>query len=108
MKDVIAITSTVYAVGTLLWACSLQYRQSRTGSSAPLVPMLPFVLATALFITFAVWGFDIGLPWWTYPVIFIVTLLFSGTLIKKTCAISLKKARVSMPNRTIKPGSGTH
>ena len=101
MKDVIAITSTVYAVGTLLWACSLQYRQSRSGNHNPPVPMLPFVFATALFIIFAVWGFDIGLPYWAYHAIFIVTLLFSGYLIKKACANNLKKAHVSMPDRTI-------
>jgi hypothetical protein len=101
MKDVIAITSTVYALATLLWAYSLQYHQSRATTPNAGIPVLPFVSATALFITFAIWGFDIGLPWWAYPVVFIVTLFFPGCLIKKACTNSSRKARASMPDRTI-------
>lgn len=108
MKDVIAITSTVYAVGTLLWACSLQFRQARAGGKVAPVPMLPFVFATALFITFAVWGFDIGLPYWAYPVIFIVTLFFTGYLMAGTCGNSLKKERINKVDRPLKPGSRSH
>ena len=100
MKDVIAITSTVYALATCLWGYSLQYRQSRAATPNAAVPVLPFVLATALFTTYAIWGFDIGLPWWAYPVVFIVTLFFPGCLIKKACTNNPRKAHVSMPDRT--------
>ena len=70
--------------------------------------MLPFVFATALFITFAVWGFDIGLPYWAYPVIFIVTLFFPGYLIAGTCGNSLKQERINKTDRPLMPGSRNH
>ena len=108
MKEVIAITSTVYAIGTLLWACSLQFRQARAGGKVAPVPMLPFVFATALFITFAVWGFDIGLPYWAYPVIFIVTLFFPGYLVAGTCGNNPKKERINKADRPPRPGSRSH
>ena len=109
MKDVIAITSTVYALGTFLWACSLKYRQSRTASNVASVPMLPFVFAIALFITFAVWGFDLGLPYWVYPVIFIITLFFPGYLLIKAPGHGFDTSRVEQAHsRPTKRGANAH
>ena len=70
--------------------------------------MLPFVFATALFITFAVWGFDVSLPYWAYPVIFIITLFFPGYLIAGTCGNSLNKERINKTDRPTRPGSRSH
>ena len=81
MKDVIAITSTVYALATCLWGYSLQFRQLRATTPNAAVPVLPFVLATSLFVSFAGWGFYPELPLWAYPVMFIATLFCAGYLI---------------------------
>ena len=80
MKDVIAITSTVYALATFFWGYSLQYRQSRSTTPNPGVPVQPFVFATSLFVIFAVWGFYPELPIWAYPLIFLASLICAGHL----------------------------
>ena len=107
MKDVIAITSTIYALATFLWVYTLRYRQSRAGSTIAVAPTLPYVFAISLFITFAVWGFDFGLPYWAYPVIFIAALFSTGYLMLKAPAYNLNTRRVGHARpRGIKPGAG--
>lgn len=107
MKDIIAISSTVYALATLLWGFTLQYRQSRAAGSNVAIPIQPFVFAASLFITFAVWGFEPGLPYWAYAVIFITSLFCAGLLILKMPAYSLASAGMqSACTRTVKPEPG--
>jgi hypothetical protein len=83
MRYIIAVTSSAFALATFLWGFITEYRQSRAESSSAIVPTLPFAVAASFFISFAVWGFDVGLPFWGYPIIFLGSTLFLGFLILK-------------------------
>jgi hypothetical protein len=83
MKYVIAVTSTVLAFATFLWGFITEYRQSRDQNYNAIVPTLPFAVAASFFISFAVWGFDVGFPFWGYPIIFLGSSLFLGFSILK-------------------------
>jgi hypothetical protein len=85
MRLIIGITSSVFAIASFVYGFITEFRQSRiTNLPVATVPTLPFAVASSIFVGFALWGYDVGLPTWGYPLVFVGSVMLLGFLILKS------------------------
>jgi hypothetical protein len=78
MKSVLSIICFVMATLAFLNGFVTEYRQSRRPGPYAIVPTLPWAFLAALFVLFGLWFLPYDVPWWAYPLAFVVALITFG------------------------------